>query len=152
MQAFKSFLLGVALIAGAAALAACGSGSVDSMIRASMDEDVIAASERLVAILVDEDREALLEMAHPMARAQFSTEGALEMLFAATPDTLPESQIFVQSDTSSYVRLNGGNGTQHDLKMALTFSETEVYLLTLTFRMIDDAPRVLYIGFESAPE
>ena len=90
--------------------------------------------------------------AHTLARIQFSSGGALDPLFAAFPDTPPDTQSFVQSETSAYTRIGGGSGIQHDVVMALTFNETERYLLTLNFRMIDDEPRVLFIEFESAPD
>ncbi|WP_440957649.1 hypothetical protein ACFELO_10140 [Oceanicaulis sp. LC35] len=152
MQLFRTLILGAALAAGVMTLGSCGSGSVDSMIRETMDDRVIAAAEEMVTLLVEEDRDGLLEMAHPLARIQFSSGGALDPLLAAFPDVTPDSQRFVQSETSAYTRIGGGSGTQHDLVMALTFNETERYLLTLNFRMIDEEPRVLLIEFESVPE
>ena len=152
MQLFRTLILGVALMAGGMTLGSCGSGSVDSMIRSTMDDDVIAAAENMVTYLVEEDRDAILAHAHTLARIQFSSGGALDPLFAAFPDTPPDTQSFVQSETSAYTRIGGGSGIQHDVVMALTFNETERYLLTLNFRMIDDEPRVLFIEFESAPD
>lgn len=152
MQLFRTLILGAALTVGVMALGSCGSGSVDSMIRETMNDDVIIAAEEMVTYLVEEDRDALLEMAHPLARIQLSSDGALDPLFAAFPDTPPDSQRFVQSETSAYTRIGGGSGTEHDVVMALTFNETERYLLTLNFRMIDEEPRILLIEFESVPE
>lgn len=152
MQLFRTLILGAALIIGIMTLGSCGSGSVDSMIRETMDDRVITAAEEMVTFLVEEDREALLEIAHPLARIQFGSGGALDPLLAAFPDTPPNSQSFVQSETSTYMRIGGGSGIQHDIVMALSFNETDAYLLTLNFRMIDDEPRVLLIEFESAPE
>lgn len=152
MQLLKTLILGAALVVGVMTLGSCGSGSVDSMVRSTMDEDVITAAEDMVRFLVEEDRDAILERAHSLARIQFSSGGALDPLLAAIPDSMPERYGFVQSETSSYMRIGGGTGTQHDVVILLTYSETERYLLTLNFRMIDEEPRVLYIGLESVPQ